>query len=86
MRILRGLSSRFLPCGCLAGIYETYEGEIVGIIDAHGMTCAEPAHAFGNLVPVEPPGSVADVSPPADSIQGVQFRRTSTFESTSLDD
>jgi hypothetical protein len=68
MRILRGLSSRFLPCGCLAGIYETYEGEIVGIVDAHGMACAEPAHASGNLVPLEPSDSVAGISPPADSI------------------
>jgi hypothetical protein len=69
MRILRGLSSRFLPCGCLAGIYETYEGEIVGIVDARGTTCADSAHARGALVPMEPPvPPVAEASPPADSI------------------
>ena len=27
MRILRGLSSKFLSCGCLAGVYETYDGD-----------------------------------------------------------
>ena len=65
MRILRGLASRFLPCGCLAGIYETYEGEIVGILDARGPSCANPAHAHGNLVPLQPPAQVAAGSPPA---------------------
>ena len=29
MRIRRGLGSRRLPCGCVAGIYETYRDEIV---------------------------------------------------------
>ena len=65
MRILRGLASRFLPCGCLAGIYETYEGEIVGILDARGPSCANPVHTHGNLVPLQPPAQVAAGSPPA---------------------
>jgi hypothetical protein len=65
MRILRGLSSRFLPCGCLAGVYETYDGEIVGILDALGPACAEQAHARGKLVPLQPPAQVAAGSPPA---------------------
>jgi hypothetical protein len=66
MRILRGLSSRILPCGCLIGVYETYEGEIVGILDARNPACADPAHKLENIVPIEssfrssgdpPPGS-----------------------------
>jgi hypothetical protein len=65
MRILRGLSSRFLPCGCLAGVYETYDGEIVGILDARAETCADPAHASGKIVPLPPPAGVAPISPPA---------------------
>jgi hypothetical protein len=64
MRILRGLSSRFLPCGCLAGVYETYDGEIVGILDARNSSCADPAHALGKTVPLQPPAQVA-ASPPA---------------------
>jgi hypothetical protein len=56
MRILRGLSSRFLPCGCVAGIYETYDGDVVAIIDAHTETCADVAHAAGNVVPVPKAG------------------------------
>jgi hypothetical protein len=44
MRILRALSSRFLWCGCLVGVYETYGGEIVAVIDVRGRTCAEPEH------------------------------------------
>jgi hypothetical protein len=56
MRILRGLSSRFLACGCLAGVYETYGGEIVGIIDARGESCADTSHAIGKVVPVPESG------------------------------
>jgi hypothetical protein len=52
MRILKGLSSRLLACGCITGVYETYEGEIVTIIDAHGRSCPERAHADGNIVPL----------------------------------
>jgi hypothetical protein len=53
MRILRGLSSRFLPCGCLAGIYETYDGEIVTVLDARGRACNNSAHSTGNTIPDE---------------------------------
>jgi hypothetical protein len=64
MRILRGLSSRLLPCGCLVGVYETYEGEIVGILDARNPSCADATHARGNLVPPPRPDQVAAGSPP----------------------
>ena len=52
MRIRRGLSSRLLSCGCLAGIYETYRDEIVVIVDARHESCADPNHAEGNLLPL----------------------------------
>ena len=55
MRILRGLSSRFLPCGCLAGVYETYDGEIIGILDARSPSCRDAAHSTGNIVPLQLP-------------------------------
>ena len=64
MRILRGLASRLLPCGCLAGVYETYDGEIVGILDARNPACADGAHMRGNVVPL-PPVQVSSGSPPA---------------------
>ena len=53
MRILRGLSSRVLPCGCLAGLYETYESEIVGILDARGPSCADSSHEPGQNLPLD---------------------------------
>ena len=53
MRILRGLSSRFLPCGCLVGIYETYQAETVAILDARSESCVDPAHRTGQVVPVD---------------------------------
>jgi hypothetical protein len=55
MRIRRGLSSRHLPCGCVVGIYETYDDETVAIVDVHGNACHDPEHAAGNAVPVKPP-------------------------------
>jgi hypothetical protein len=51
MRIRRGLSSRRLSCGCVAGVYETYRDEIVTIVDAHGQYCVDPAHNAGNILP-----------------------------------
>jgi hypothetical protein len=53
MRILRGLSSRVLPCGCLAGLYETYDSEIVGILDARGLCCADSSHEPGQTLPLD---------------------------------
>lgn len=61
MRIRRGLSSRHLPCGCLVGIYETYDDEIVAVVDVRGVACADPAHADGNAIPVRA-GSVPSES------------------------
>lgn len=67
MRILRGLRSQLLPCGCLAGTYETYDGRIVYVLDEHEADCPDLTHAVGNSIP-EPPlfdgGSDARVHPP----------------------
>ena len=51
MRIRRGLGSRRLPCGCVAGIYDTYRDEIVTIVDAHGAGCDHPGHLAGTVLP-----------------------------------
>ena len=51
MRILRGLTSRLLPCGCIAGIYETYDSEIVTLLDDRHPDCANTSHENGNQVP-----------------------------------
>ena len=51
MRIRRGLGSRRLDCGCVAGVYETYGDEIVTILDASAPSCANPAHRSGNVLP-----------------------------------
>lgn len=50
MRLLRGLGSQLLPCGCLAGIYETYAATTVGIIDARGEYCTMAAHRPGEQI------------------------------------
>ena len=51
MRILRGLKSRLLPCGCIAGVYETYDGTVVTLLDQRQATCQEPTHAEGSQIP-----------------------------------
>jgi hypothetical protein len=51
MRIRRGLGSRRLSCGCVAGVYETYRDEIVTIVDASDPSCANSVHHTGNLLP-----------------------------------
>jgi hypothetical protein len=47
MRILRGLGSRTLPCGCVAGIYETYAGRTVVLLDSRVPGCRNPQHRPG---------------------------------------
>jgi hypothetical protein len=59
MRILRGLSSESLSCGCLAGVYETYGGPIVSVIDAKGPGCSNASHRHGKILTAEP----ADTAP-----------------------
>jgi hypothetical protein len=44
MRLLRVIQSRRLKCGCFTGVYETYDGGTVEIIDERGLTCREPLH------------------------------------------
>ncbi len=49
----RGLTGRSLPCGCLAGVYETYDGEIVGILDARSPACPDRTHRPGRTISIE---------------------------------
>ena len=48
-RILRGLTSEHLPCGCVCGVYETYDGRVVTVLDAVGERCTQPGHESGRL-------------------------------------
>ena len=64
MRVLRGLSSRFLWCGCLVGIYEAYDGGVLAIVDVRGRTCGDPTHVPDATVQFsEEPGSEHDRVP-----------------------
>jgi hypothetical protein len=65
LRILRGVGSRALPCGCLVGLYETYASDTVAIVDAKGSGCAEQAHCVDssmdvgvNRLPVQAPSTM----------------------------
>ncbi|HMC76635.1 MAG TPA: hypothetical protein VKH34_05870 [Vicinamibacterales bacterium] len=64
MRILRGLSSRLLPCGCVAGVYETYDGPVVTLLDERNAACADPAHVEGDEIPLPPAQAAAPIARP----------------------
>ena len=44
------VGSRVLPCGCLAGVYETWSNQQVTIVDAHGQVCTLPAHETNQIL------------------------------------
>lgn len=47
MRIRLALNSYTLTCGCLVGVYETYAGEVIDILDARGERCPDESHRAG---------------------------------------
>ena len=57
MSVLRGVAGKVLDCGCLTGVYETYAGDVIQVIDAVGKTCAE--HKKGDEVPRAGSGPVS---------------------------
>ena len=44
------LGGRVLPCGCLVGSYETWEGDVVDVLDAHDDRCGDRKHATDSVV------------------------------------
>jgi len=50
IRLLRVVGSQRLPCGCFVGVYETYDGGRVEIIDDRGPACLESSHRSGATV------------------------------------
>lgn len=65
MRILRGLASRTLSCGCIVGLYECYDGRVVTIVDYRASACSQPAHRVGAVVAAEGGSPPANGSPHA---------------------
>jgi hypothetical protein len=65
LRILRGLDSRALPCGCLVGVYETYAAATVAIIDAKGIKCAERKHRVDSEIEFQTAEVAAGTYPPS---------------------
>ena len=64
MRILRGLDSRALDCGCLVGVYETYGAKTIAVIDAKGSDCADDSHRVDSPIDIRqvqlPPDGTTD--------------------------
>jgi hypothetical protein len=57
--ILRGLGSRLLACGCLIGVYETYSGKTLSIVDARGEGCQDKTHRLNSVISDQRPGDSA---------------------------
>ena len=64
MRILRALTGRLLPCGCLVGRYETYGGATLWMVDVVARSCDVPAHGANAIITsVDPAPSPVRVMP-----------------------
>jgi len=46
-----------LACGCFVGVYETYSGETVEIVEERGPRCTDLSHEDGRATrkPAQPP-------------------------------
>jgi hypothetical protein len=64
-KILRGLGSQALSCGCLVGVYETYAAETVAVIDVKGVGCGNGAHRVDSSVEYDPARSSDSAQPPS---------------------
>ncbi len=49
LRILRVVGSRSLDCGCFVGVYETYDGTAVEIVEERGPACPDQSHEEGRV-------------------------------------
>jgi hypothetical protein len=58
------------PCGCVAGVYETWRKELAEIVDAVSPDCRNPNHVENIVVHVRSPMSPAGAQDP-------EMRRTS---------
>jgi hypothetical protein len=50
-RLLRGTT---LPCGCSVGVYETFSGEVVRVVDACAASCPNSIHELDAVLMAEP--------------------------------
>ena len=50
-RCVRGMA---LPCGCLVGVYETYDGGTVTVVDVPGSSCTAAGHLVNAVLDEDP--------------------------------
>ena len=46
------VGGRVLPCGCLVGIYDTWKGETVTIVDSRGEQCGHIDHRDNAVIKI----------------------------------
>jgi len=46
-RIRLTLAGFALPCGCVGGVYETYSGAIIRLLDVRASRCTDEQHRQG---------------------------------------
>ncbi len=64
MRLFRVLEGTTLPCGCIVGHYEAYDGRTFAIVDCRGRRCVDDHHVPNAVLPLEAETAPAQ-GPPA---------------------
>ncbi|HEY8551415.1 MAG TPA: hypothetical protein VIL35_15770 [Vicinamibacterales bacterium] len=49
-QISRCLGGGQLPCGCNVGVYETYDGQLVPVVDAAADSCGDRSHQVDYVI------------------------------------
>jgi hypothetical protein len=70
MRILRILQGQSLSCRCFVGVYETYDGQTVRIIEESGKGCKEASHRPGVVLAWRQADAALDKGRDADAARG----------------
>lgn len=60
-RIRLTLTGFTLPCGCVGGVYETYSGAIVRLLDVRASGCTDEQHRRGAAIDWPPEEAVSSV-------------------------
>jgi hypothetical protein len=76
MKLLRGLTSHQRLCGCRIGIYETFDGSIVEIVDTRAPNCRREAHRPGRVVYERRTFTLPDPGPWMSEVVGSMFGDT----------
>lgn len=53
-RVRLALRGDRLPCGCIVGVYEMYDGRVLSVLDVRDAACGDAEHQPHSVLPPEP--------------------------------